>query len=418
MQNQPLRHVPVRPNLSQLRHQAKDFLRDIRAGDAAAIAEFQASYPRPMEIGEVTLAAAQFALARSYGVVSWARLVTACRVTEAIWGQDRGQLRALLTDHPELLTEDARGVPGNWGAPLSYAATAGCTDIVEFLLDRGAEDIQYAFERACLRGNLGIAQRLVEKGARPQPGAVMGPCETQNPVGLRFLLDLGAEIADAEGNPLAPLGLLLQTYSRNAAGKHACLELLAERGVHLPDTAPMAVHRRRIDLLERQLQFDSQLMTRQFSHAEIFPPACGCDGDETLALHGTPLAGGTLLHMAVDYDEFEIAEWLVARGAPVDAPAAIDTAGFGGHTALFGCIVWQPNTNGLVSSERFVRLLLDHGADVNARASLRKSLKFVEDETEHEYHNVTPRGWGEQFHYSAWVNKPALRMVIESGGVN
>ncbi len=416
MQNQPLRHIPVRPNLSQLRHQAKDFLRDIRAGDAAAIAEFQASYPRPIEIGDVTLAAAQIAMARSYGVASWARLVTACRVIEAIWAQDRGQLRALLTDNPALLMEDARGVPGNWGAPLSYAATAGCADVVEFLLEYGSEDIQYAFERACLRGNLGIAQRLVEKGARPQPGAVMGPCETLNPVGLRFLLDLGAEIADAEGNPLAPLALLLQTYSRNAKGKHACLELLSERGVQLPDTAPMAVHRGRIDLLERHLQLDSRLLTRHFSHAEIFPPACGCDGDETLALHGTPLAGGTLLHIAVDYDEFEVAEWLVDRGTPVDAPAAIDSEGFGGHSALFGCVVWQPNTNGLVSSERFVRLFLDHGADVNVRVSLRKQLRFTEDETCHEYPDVTPRGWGEQFHDSSWVNKPALRMIIECGG--
>jgi hypothetical protein len=416
MQNQPIRHVPVRPNLSQLRHQAKEFLRDIRAGDPAAIAEFQASYPRPMEVGEVTLAAAQFALARSYGVASWARLVIACRLIDAIWAQDRGQLRTLLADHPELLTEDARGVPGNWGAPLSYAATAGCTDIVEFLLDYGAADVQYAFDRACLRGNLGIAQRLVERGARPQSGAVMGPCETLNASGLRFLLDLGAEISDADGNPLAPLGQILQTYSRNPTGKHACLELLAERGVDLPDTAPMAVHRGRVDLLERLWQREPDLISRQFSHSEIFPTTCGCDEDPSLALHGTPLDGGTLLHLAVDCDEFEIAEWLVARGAPVDAHAAVDRDGFGGHTPLFGCVVWQPNTNGLVSSERFVRLFLDHGANVNARASLRKALKFVEDESEHRYLHVTPRGWGEQFHDRAWVNKPALRMIIERGG--
>ena len=32
----PERHLPVRPNLDQLKHQAKDLLRDLRGGDAEA----------------------------------------------------------------------------------------------------------------------------------------------------------------------------------------------------------------------------------------------------------------------------------------------------------------------------------------------------------------------------------------------
>jgi hypothetical protein len=32
------RHFPVRPNLDQLKQQAKDLLRDIRRGDPAALA--------------------------------------------------------------------------------------------------------------------------------------------------------------------------------------------------------------------------------------------------------------------------------------------------------------------------------------------------------------------------------------------
>jgi len=308
------------------------------------------------------------------------------------------------------------GLPEIWGAPLSYAATAGSADAVELFLTHGARDIQYAFDRACLKGNLGIARRLFDRGARPQPGAVMGPCETLNADGLRFLLELGAEISDAEGNRMAPIGLLLQTYSRNPSGKHACLELMVSHGVRLPETAPMAQHRGRIDLLEEIRQRDPELFSRTFSHEEIFPPELGCATDASFALPGTPLPGGTLLHMAVDYDEYEIAEWMSRNGADVDAPALIDADGFGGHTALFGCLVWQPNTNGFPSSERFVRLLLDHGANVNARASLRKALRFVDDESEHQYRNVTPRSWGERFHNRQWVNQPALRAVIAAGG--
>jgi hypothetical protein len=34
------RHLPVRPNLDQLKHQARDLLRDLRRGEANAIEEF------------------------------------------------------------------------------------------------------------------------------------------------------------------------------------------------------------------------------------------------------------------------------------------------------------------------------------------------------------------------------------------
>jgi hypothetical protein len=62
------------------------------------------------------------------------------------------------------------------------------------------------------------------------------------------------------------------------------------------------------------------------------------------------------------------------------------------------------------------RLLLDAGADPNVRASLRKRLRFVKDETMHEYRDVTPIGWGEQFHGREWVNAAALKLIAERGG--
>ena len=57
----------------------------------------------------------------------------------------------------------------------------------------------------------------------------MGVCETLNPAGLGFLADLGAPFTDRKGNRLAPLGLALETYGRNPAGKHAVLEIFARR---------------------------------------------------------------------------------------------------------------------------------------------------------------------------------------------
>lgn len=414
------RHFPVHPNLEQLRHQAKDLLRDIRSDDADAVAGLRKHHPRAIDPDQAKLADAQLVLARIYGLPSWTRLVTACRMTDAIWRGDVEAVRSLVVKDPRLLHEAARGLPdSNWGPPMSYAANIGQDAIIQMLRDMGATDVQHAFDRACLQGKIETARRLYQMGARPVPGCVMGPCETLNNAGLSLLLELGAELADEQRNRLAPVALLLQTYSRYPQGKHRCLELVAERGITLPDTPVMAVHRGRIDLLESQLRRDPRMPSRTFSIEKIYPRELGCGPDFSFGLHGTPLAGATLLHICVEFDEIEIARWLIEHGADVNARAEIDAEGFGGHTPLFGCVVNDSYLCGRQRDAAFTRLLLDRGAVPNARASLRKQLHFVPDETMHEYRDVTPIAWGEQFHgqrWHDWVSKPAMQMIAEHGG--
>lgn len=91
----------------------------------------------------------------------------------------------------------------------------------------------------------------------------------------------------------------------------------------------------------------------------------------------------------------------------MNAKAALDAGGFGGHAALFGCVLSQPYRVGLRKDDAFARFLLDHGAAPNARASLQKRLRFVADETLHEYRDVTPLLWGGRFHDQDWVSRPA-----------
>ncbi len=409
-------HLPVRPDLGQLRRQAKELLRAIHSGDASALDALRRYHPRRVEPARAKLADAQLVLARSYGLPEWRRLKLACEVVRAIWEDDADALRAHVVRHPHLLHEDARGVEGNWGPPMSYAANLGRERIVQMLRDLGARDLQHAFDRACLQGEVSTARRLLALGATPAPDAWMGPAETQSGEGAELLAELGVPLGDGEGDRLAPVALVLETYSRNPRGKHRCLEIFAELGVSLPDTPPMAVHRGRVDLLERHLERDPDFVNRTFSHREVYPPELGCHEDETLALHGTPLAGGTLLHLCVDNDETELIEWLLAHGAEVDRPAAVDPDGFGGHTALFGCVVSQPYRVGLRRDAGVARRLLDAGADPNARASLRKRLRFVEDETWHEYRDVTPVGWGQRFHDRSWVNRAVMDLLAERGG--
>ena len=62
--------------------------------------------------------------------------------------------------------------------------------------------------------------------------------------------------------------------------------------------------------------------------------------------------------------------------------------------------------------------LLDHGAEPNVRASLRKRLWGVEDETEHEYHDITPLGWGERFHDQSFVSRPPMLTIAKRGGIS
>jgi hypothetical protein len=286
----------------------------------------------------------------------------------------------------------------------------------------GATDLESAIDRATLQGQIGTARMIHAMMGSPRPpaDALGGPAYTLNVPGTEFLLELGVPVREAGGARLAPVDVVLETDSRKPAAKHRILELYVQHGLELPDTPPMALHRGRIDLLQEHLRRDPGLLRRTFTHEEIYPPALGCH-DEVLATHGTPLAGTTLLHMCVDYDEIEIARWLLGSGMAVDARAAIDADGFGGHTALFATVVSQPNFwmnyGRQPQVAPFTELLLAHGADPNARASLRKQLHpGYGADTLHEYRDVTPLAWGERFHNKLFVSEPAMRLIAERGG--
>src|SRR5262249_26846043 len=139
----PDRHFPVRPNLDQLQAQAQELLRDLRSGEPSALLELARHHPGRPEPARATLDDARLALARSYGLPSWPRLELACRMTDAIWRDDADAVRDLVSKHPQLLHEDARGVHGNWGPPMSYAANLGRDRILTMLHDLGAADLQH-----------------------------------------------------------------------------------------------------------------------------------------------------------------------------------------------------------------------------------------------------------------------------------
>jgi len=416
-------HLPVRPDLDQLRRQAKELLRDLRAGAPEARDLFARLHPRGLGPEAARLSDAQLVLARAYQAPSWPRLALACRLAEAIWHGHVAAARDLIRRHPALLHEDVLIRRSSWGPPLSYAANLGRDEIAAAFLEAGATDVASAINRAVLQGQVATARKLHRAAGAPAPPptALHDPAYTLNVEGTAFVFEIGGKVYDDAGAPLAPIGTVLSTDSRRPAAKHAILESYVRHGLELADTPTMALHRGRLDLLEKHLARDPALLSRQFTYAEIYPPQWCGPPDEIMATHGTPLAGATLLHMCVDYDEVEIARWLVARGADVNAPAAIDREGFGGHTALFSTVVSQPNF-WMNRGERardavFADLLLAHGADPNVRASLRKQMHpGYGPDTLREYRDVTPLSWGARFHRREFVSEPALQAIRAAGG--
>jgi len=419
-----VRRLPVRPDLEQLHRQAKELLRAIHAGDANGIAELREHYPESIDPAAAKLADAQLVLARSYRASSWTRLVQAVQLADAIWRDDPDIVGELVTRNPALIKEDVLiRTDSNGGPPMTYAANLGRDRIIRLLHSHGARDFESAAGRAALQGETETVHLIYDLAGRPSLDklSLAGPAYMLSVEGTAALFALGVRLIGPNGVDTNTMEHLLGTDSRNPSAKHRILEMYVEHGFELPDTPVMALHRGRIDLIEAHLSRDPDLLTRTFDIADVFPLAPACARDPYTA-QGTPVHGTTLLHIAAYFDELEIGEWLLDRGMNPDARAAIDADSFGGYTALFSTVVSQRNFwvnygKGQPDEARFTRLLVDRGAKPNVRASIRQRLEEGHGGGPlREYRNVTPLGWGEQYHARIFVSRESLRLIEACGG--
>jgi hypothetical protein len=411
------RDLPERPHLDVPKREARELLDLCKKRDPDALERIRRRHPKfknvtnDAAIASIKLSDAQLVVAREYGLSNWSTLKqrigansAANALHAAIRADDREAVVSILRANPEML--DLPVWSGNWGPPMSHAANLGRLEIIRVCAELGANDFQHAFGRAVLQGKIECARWLHEHGAKVVPGIIMGACETLNAAGFRFLTELNAPLTDAEGNHFAPFALVLETYSRNPAGKHAILKILASHGYQLPETPMMAFHFGDVSQLERHLRRDPQLFERRFTLREIYPAECGCASNGQSGMHWTPIDGTTLVHLAIDFREREILDWLLARGADVNARAMIGDDGFGGHTPLFNAVVCGPwHDLGMT------RALLEGGAIKDTRASLRKFLDWIENPHWHEARNVTAAEWGRGFPERSWVNSQVLELL-------
>jgi ankyrin repeat protein len=245
--------LPERPNLAQLRRQAKELRDAARHGEAGALNRVTRHY-RAAPQGDVTLAAAQLVIARELGFPSWPRLRAAVdsrastpgRLAEAFVAAsvDRRPREAatILDTHPGIAAHgiyaaavlgDAR-VVGEMLAADSSAAKA----VDEA---RGWPPLLYACysrwhraDPARAEGLAEVARLLIEAGASPNTNnggcrayrsALKGAVEVNNAAVTRVLLDAGASPDDGQ-------------CIGEAAGHrdHQCLELLLSHGGRVAGT--------------------------------------------------------------------------------------------------------------------------------------------------------------------------------------
>jgi ankyrin repeat protein len=244
--------LPERPDLDQLRRQAKKLRDAARGGSAAALERFGRQHlSAPKD--PVSLAAAQLVVARELGFTSWPKLkaavdaatATSDRLGEFAAASVEGRLRtarAIFDADPEIARrsllaatvlgdasevrerlavdpaagvtlDDERGWP-----PLLYACYSHWHQI-----DPGREEGLAEVVRLLLASG---ASARTNDGGRPRyRSALKGSVEVDNPSVTEVLLDAGANPDDGESIGEAA-----------AHGRHRCLESLLTHGARVTST--------------------------------------------------------------------------------------------------------------------------------------------------------------------------------------
>ncbi len=374
----PTSRLPTKANLRHLRDQARDLL---RSGEAAS------------------LGAALFQIAKLYGFTSWPRLkrhvanqTTFGKLKQAIDRDDLDEVRSLLSRYPEL-----RKAPIGYGGdgPLTWAAECRGTGkpsqarlgIVDWLIRSGA-DVHEGGDAPLMRASLNgsrtsMMELLVSSGADVNAAwhgsypILFAPCETLDSTALAWLLQHGSDPncgdeatwqSKGMSHPGTALDYLLSTYVRNREALNVSIDLLQDAGGRTQYDAPgiIATVRGDLDSVREQVRESPSLIRMRYPALNI-----GNTGGRMLSLKEA-----TLLHVAAEFGQLEVARWLLDMGADVNAPALIDSDGLGGQTPIFHAAT-QREDFGLSS----VKLLLSRGADLTVRCRIPGHYENPEEKT-------------------------------------
>jgi len=137
---------------------------------------------------------------------------------------------------------------------------------------------------------------------------------------------------------------LLEMYTRGPRFQQ-CVQAFIDAGLKFKDEPLLAVLADNASKLEQLI---------------ITDPTCICKTYDILNATYTSLMDATLLHFCAEYNSLNCAKVLVKHGADINARAGVDAYGFGGHTPIFHTV----NQNGNHSAD-MLHFLLDHKVDLN-----------------------------------------------------
>jgi len=197
-QSVPTRTLRPRPDLDQLKRQAKELLAAFRGGQTDASTEVDAHY-RGADPATFELHDAQLVIARAYGFESWPKLkayvdgVTVTRLAEAVRAGDLAAVRAMLDARPELVHMDMS--EHNEHRALHYAVLDRNPQMVRLLMDRGADpfkgiwphrDATRALTIATERGYDDIVAIIKEALSRRHQETATRPIDRSSPIVARL----------------------------------------------------------------------------------------------------------------------------------------------------------------------------------------------------------------------------------------
>lgn len=361
------RPLPDRPDLRHLKNQAKDLLKN---GEAASITD------------------AQFRIARLYGFASWPKLkahvesfAEVGQLRQAIDANDLDRVRTMMTRNPAL-----HEAPLGYGkdGPLTWVAECRVPweppgpirlAMAKWMIEHGSDVHQGGdgpLMRAALNGyRIPMMELLVSHGADVNAlwhghfPIIFASCESMDPAALKWLLEHGANpncrdhgyAINGHSYSGTALDYLIAGYVRSAERLSRCMDILLDAGgeTRYDHPAVLALLRGRLNDLASLLDEDPALISRRFAELD-----CGQTGGRSLLLQG-----GTLLHVAAEFGHPAGAELLLDRGADVNARATVDNAGVGGQTPIFHAVS-QFDDSGLP----VVQLLVERGANLAIRVKI------------------------------------------------
>ena len=390
------RRLPLKPNLEQLKKQAKELLEQFHAGELTAVAEVR-QFERSPDPSHFALNDAQRVLARAYGFESWPKLkafvdgATIARFADAVKAGDTAQVRSMLASRPELVSMDRAGNDEHRG--LHYAVLRRDAAMVKLLMEAGADARKGIWPNRDATSALTLARdreysdivAIIEEEERLRREEMSCPNATVSPVqdeisaailhgdkatAMRLLEEDRSLIQACDRNGATPLHIAAQV---------ADVELVAwllERRANvrkqdMRDSTPLDRGAHSAEPRNDYAQRFPALAQLLFDHgAEMTISAAVALGDAEQvrkmiaadpALLRRNLRHRGLLSLAVNHNQLEMVRLLLDLGADVDERVMLEE--LEEPTLSWGAPLWYAAMGNQLN---IARLLLDRGADPNA----------------------------------------------------